>query len=132
MSELPDYYFRLRENGAAVFRIETETRTKRLEMTEIAVVNVRNGNLKPHGQVELSDKDRAAIADWLTARQAEMAERDAATPTACIEQLGMTAQWAQSRASDAELEDATDALLLAMHDLRSVLVRKKANRAAQD
>ncbi len=28
----------------------------------------------------------------------------------------------------AQLEEVTDALLLAMHDLRSVLVRKKAER----
>ncbi len=33
-----------------------------------------------------------------------------------------------SKASDAQLEEVTDALLLAMHDLRSVLVRKKAER----
>ena len=128
MDELPEYYFRLRENGAAVFRIETETRSRRLEMTEIAVVNARNGNVKPHGQITLSPADEAAIADWLRARQAELAARDARTPQACIEQLGLTAQWAQSRADDAELEAVTEALLLAMHDLRSVLVRKKANR----
>ena len=131
MGELPDYYFRLRENGAAVFRIATETRARRLEMTEIAVVNARNGNVKPHGQVTLTADDEAAIAEWLQARQAELAARDAGTPQACIEQLGLTAQWAQSRAGDAELEAATEALLLAMHDLRSVLVRKKANRMAE-
>ncbi len=130
MSELPEYYFRLRENGAAVFRVETETRAKRLDMTEIAAVNARNGNVKPHGQTVLTAADEAAIADWLAARQAVLAVREAATPEACIEQLNLTAQWAQSRASDADLAAATDALLLAMHDLRSVLVRKKAGRVA--
>jgi hypothetical protein len=34
----------------------------------------------------------------------------------------------QSKASEAQLEDVTDALLLAMHDLRTVLVRKQADR----
>ena len=33
---------------------------------------------------------------------------------------------------NAELESVTDALLLAMHDLRSVLVRKKADRVLND
>jgi hypothetical protein len=42
---LPDYYFRVRENGAAVFRISTENRQRRIEMDEIATVNVRNGNI---------------------------------------------------------------------------------------
>jgi hypothetical protein len=34
----------------------------------------------------------------------------------------------QTKAADAALEEVTDTLLLAMHDLRSVLVRKKAER----
>ena len=53
-ADLPDYYFRVRENGAAVFRVSTENRQRRIEMDEIAVVNVRNGNIKPHGEVELT------------------------------------------------------------------------------
>ena len=42
--------------------------------------------------------------------------------------LFRSTQWAQSRASDAALEAVTDKLLLAMHDLRLVLVRKKSER----
>jgi hypothetical protein len=34
----------------------------------------------------------------------------------------------QSRATGEQLDAVTDTLLLAMHDLRSVLVRKKADR----
>ena len=44
----------------------------------------------------------------------------------------LTAQWAQTRASDEQLEAVTDALLLAMHDLRSVLVRKQSERLGGD
>ncbi|MEM1273687.1 MAG: hypothetical protein AAGF88_07720 [Pseudomonadota bacterium] len=130
MAEIPEYYFRIRDNGAAVFRVESETRHKRLEMTEIAAVNAKNGNIRAHGEVSLTDADRAAIAAWLDDRQQVLARRDAAIPTTCIEQLNLTAQWAQSRASTDALDEATDALLLAMHDLRSVLVRKKASRVS--
>ena len=49
MTELPEYYFRIRENGAAVFRISTDNRQRRIEMEEIAIVNIRNGNIRPHG-----------------------------------------------------------------------------------
>ena len=45
-----------------------------------------------------------------------------------IDQLNLTAQWAQSRAAPEQLDAVTDALLLAMHDLRTVLVRRKAER----
>ena len=42
-------FFRVRENGAAVFRIDTENRQRRLELQQIAVANIRNGKVKPQG-----------------------------------------------------------------------------------
>ena len=126
--DLPDYYFRIRENGAAVFRVDTENRQRRIELEEIATVNVKNGNIKPHGEVKLTKADRAAIAEWLAARQAQLAMREVDDILRTVDHLNLTTQWAQSRASDEQLEAVTDALLLAMHDLRSTLVRRKAER----
>ena len=126
--DLPDYYFRVRENGAVVFRVSTENRQRRIEMDEIAVVNVKNGNVKPHGGVELTDADTAAIADWIAARQAQLAAREVDDILRTVDHLNLTTQWAQSRATDEQLAAVTDTLLLTMHDLRSVLVRKKADR----
>ncbi len=127
-ADLPDYYFRVRENGAVVFRLGTENRQRRIEMDEIATVNVKNGNIKPHGDVELTEADRAAIGDWLAARQARLAAREVDDILRTVDHLNLTTQWAQTRATDAQLEAVTDALLLAMHDLRSMLVRRKADR----
>ena len=125
---LPDYYFRVRENGAAVYRVETENRERRLELDQIAVVNVKRGDWKPQGDRVLSAGDEAAIREWLAARQAELAARALDDIGRTVDHLNLTAGWAQSQATDAELEAVTDRLLLAMHDLRSVLVRKKAER----
>jgi hypothetical protein len=127
-AEIPDYYFRVRENGAAVFRIGTENRQRRIEMVEIAAVNVKNGNIKPHGEVELTKADRTAIEDWLAARQAQLAAREVDDILRTVDHLNLTTQWAQSRATDAQLEAVTDTLLLAMHDLRTMLVKRKADR----
>jgi len=128
MSELPEYYFRIRENGAAVFRVDTENRQRRIEMTELAVINVKNGNVRAHGDHVLSDAEKAVIADWIAERRAVLAERDLDDIHRAVDYLNLTTQWAQSRAEDDALEEVTDRLLLAMHDLRSVLVRKKADR----
>lgn len=128
MSELPEFYFRVRENGAVVYRVDTENRQRRIEMTEIAVVNIKNGRVKPHGTHVLTDAETKAIADWMADREALLARRDLDDIHRTIDHLNLTAQWAQSRADDAALEDVTDRLLMAMHDLRSVLVRKKADR----
>ncbi|MFC3117552.1 hypothetical protein ACFOHS_01590 [Jhaorihella thermophila] len=124
-AELPDYYFRVRENGAFVFRVDTENRQRRIEMDQIAVVNVKNGEIKPHGGRELSERDLEVIRDWMEERREILAQRDIDDIFRAVDYLNLTTHWAQSRATDEQLEEVTDALLLAMHDLRSVLVRKK-------
>ncbi|GAB5445695.1 hypothetical protein [Gymnodinialimonas sp.] len=128
MTDLPEFYFRIRENGAAVFRVSTENRQRRIEMDEIAMVNTRNGNIKPHGDHVLSAEENAVITEWLEERRAVLADRDIDDIHRAVDYLNLTTHWAQSRASEDDLEDVTDRLLLAMHDLRSVLVRKKADR----
>jgi len=125
---LPDYFFRVRENGAFAYRVDTKNRHRRIEMDQIAAINIRNGEVKPHGGRELSDEDRAAIDAWIAERKALLARRDIDDILRSVDHLNLTAHWAQSRASDSELEAVTDTLLLAMHDLRTVLVRKKAER----
>jgi hypothetical protein len=131
-NDLPEYYFRVRENGAVVFRIDTGNRQRRIDMDQIAVVNIRKGEIKPHGDRTLSEADIAAITDWMQKRQEILEHRDIDDILRTVDHLNMTAQWAQSRATDAQLDRVTDALLLAMHDLRTVLVRKKADRVLKD
>jgi hypothetical protein len=126
--ELPEYYFRIRDNGAVVFRVDTENRQRRIDMEEIATVNVRNGNVKAHGERVLSEAEVAVIGEWVATRQAVLAGRDVDDIHRAVDHLNLTTQWVQTRATDAQLDDVTDALLLAMHDLRTVLVRKKAER----
>ncbi len=128
MTELPEYYFRVRENGAFVFRVDTENRQRRIDMDQIAVVNTRNGQIKPHGERTLTPRDMEVISEWMEERIALQAARDLDDIHRAVDYLNTTAHWAQSKASDADLENVTDALLLAMHDLRTVLVRKKADR----
>ena len=126
--ELPEYYFRVRENGAVVFRVDTENRQRRIDMEEIASVNVKNGTVKAHGERVLSETELAVIAEWVAQRQVVLAGRDVDDILRAVDHLNLTTQWVQSRATEAQLDDVTDALLLAMHDLRTVLVRKKAER----
>lgn len=126
--KLPELYFRIRDNGAAVFRLDTENRSRRIEMEQIAVVNARSGEIRPHGDRALSEADRAGIRAWLADRQALTARREVDDILRTVDHLNQTAHWAQTRASDDQLDTVTDALLLAMHDLRSVLVRKQGDR----
>ncbi len=131
-AELPEYFFRVRDNGAFVFRVDTANRQRRIEMDHIAVVNIRNGQVKPQGQRALTEADTAAIDAWMAERAAVLEARRIDDILRAVDHLNHTAHWAHSDATDAQLEEVTDALLLAMHDLRTVLVRKKADRLMQD
>lgn len=127
-ADLPEYYFRVRENGATVFRVDTQNRQRRIDMDQIAIANIRNGEIKAHGDRELSVGDIAAIRDWMERRQTVLARRDIDDIHRAVDYMNLTTHWAQTKASDEQLDEVTDALLLAMHDLRTVLVRKKAER----
>ena len=61
--ELPPYYFRVRENGAFVFRVDTENRQRRIEMDQIAVVNINNGR---YGSVPM-EAIRSSRPRWMAA-----------------------------------------------------------------
>lgn len=126
--DLPEYYFRVRDNGAFVFKVENDTRQRRLEMDQIAVVNLNKGEVKPHGDRALDAADEAAIATWIAERRALLERRDLDDIHRAVDFLNTTTHWIQSRATDQQLDEVTDRLLLAMHDLRSVLVRKKSER----
>jgi len=129
--DLPEYYFRIRDNGAVVFKVDTENRQRRIELDEIAVINLKNGTVRPHGDHDLTAAERAMIDDWMATRSAVLARREVDDILRTVDHLNLTAQWAQSRATEADLEEVTDTLLLAMHDLRAVLVKRKADRISK-
>lgn len=130
--DLPDYYFRIRENGASVFRIDSENRQRRIELDQIATVNIKNGDMKPHGDRVLTPEDKSAIRTWVANRADRLALREMDDIHRAMDHMNLTTQWVQTKATDAQLDDVTDALLLAMHDLRTTLVRKKAERVVKD
>ncbi len=128
MPSLPSHYFRIRENGAAVFRVDTENRQQRIDMTQVATINIKNGEVKPQGGRSLEAEDQAAINEWMARRKTLLEDRRIDDIRRTIDHLNLTTQWAQSKASPEDIEAISDELLMAMHDLRSVLVRKKADQ----
>ena len=129
---LPPLYFRIKENGAIVFRVGEEGRQRRLDLTPVAAVNGRTGEIKPLGGRSLTEAEEAEVRRWTEARQATLAARAQEDIARTIENLNMATHWAQAKADEATLEAVTDTLLLAMHDLRGVLVRKRAERLSRE
>ncbi|PCH95485.1 MAG: hypothetical protein COB84_06100 [Rhodobacteraceae bacterium] len=127
MADKPALYFRVRENGAFVFRVDTENRQKRLELIQIAVVNVRNGNMKPQGDAIPTASERNEIDAWIVNRRKILAARKVDDIKRTTDYLNDTAHWINADATDGQIAEFADDLLMAMHDLRTVLVRKKSN-----
>lgn len=131
-SIVPRLHFRVRENGAQVFRVSRDSRQNRLDMQPIAVINLRKAEIRPHGDQDLSEEELTAMREWIAARRQILARREIEDLWRLVDQLHMVTNWVQSRASDEDLAALDDALLIAMHDLRAALVRRRAERATGD
>ena len=122
-----DLHFRTRDNGAIVFRVETENRQRRLDLRQLAMVNIRSGEIKPHGQQVPTEEETRRIEAWIEERRAAIAARERDDIERLIDQINAAAQWVQSRAERDDVEPVAERLLLAMHDLRSTLVKKQVD-----
>jgi len=129
---VPEYFFRTRDGGASVFRVDGDNRHGRLDMDQIATINMRTGDVRPNGDRVLTAEDHEAINTWIADRKETLEWRQMDDILRTIDQMNATAHWAQSKATDEQLDMVTDTLLMAMHDLRSVLVRKKAAALSKD
>ncbi len=117
------YYFRPRPGGAALLKIEHEPRLKRSRLHRIAGLDSATATVRVTEGHVLTPEEQALI-DAYFARGNGLGGRGAKA----VSDIGHIAHWAQFKASPEELADATEELLLAMQDLRDVLVRKAARR----
>ncbi|MEM9715164.1 MAG: hypothetical protein AAF826_01470 [Pseudomonadota bacterium] len=119
-------YFRTRENGAAVFRIDTENKSRRLEMIPIASVSLRKAEIRSQGPNEITDAERAEIQDWITSRKAELAERTSISQNQLLDDIKFFTHWINSQATPDQVVEMSEEFLLTIHDLRASIVRAQA------
>lgn len=124
-------YFRIKDNGATVYRINDEVRQRRLDLQPVAEANVRNGDIKLRKDVTLSEDERAEVAAWLDARREVLAAREIEQARRTIEHLNRTANWISGKPDEEAAEALSEDLLMAMHDLRAAIVRFKSKMLDQ-
>jgi hypothetical protein len=132
ISPLPELYFRLRDGGASVFRMVDDARNGRLDMEQVATINLRSGEVRLGKDKTLSESEQTTVDAWIADRRESQPWRRLDRAMQVIEDINQTAHWAQAEASDKDLEGVSDALFLAMHDLRQVLVRRAADRMGKE
>ena len=75
MSTKSGLFYRVRDNGAAVFRADTENCQHQLELVQIAVASIRNGNVKHQGEHMPTAAERNDIDAWIEERRKLLAAR---------------------------------------------------------
>lgn len=113
-------YFRKRKQGAFAFRLDVENRQRRLEMIQIATVTGK-GEIRVHKRFPPSEAEMQQIQDWIDEQAAGVQESE---PDKAIREINLIAQWVAKEAGDEDILAYSDPMLLAMHDLRQVIVRR--------
>lgn len=126
MLDRPTLYFRRKGDGATVYRIATGEHA-RLDLHKIAVLK-QNGEVKPSGKPPPTKAELIEITTWRDTRQADQKTRDAARIDLLVGDMNAIAQWVQADADDKQIAKNAQPILLAMHDLRTTLVRRLSDQ----
>ena len=125
-------YFRIKDNGTTVFGVENEARKSRIDFQPIATENTRNGDLKPRKEAGITEDERTAIEAWLEARRTTLVIREGMDAQMTLERINAAAGWFSSKPDQVADEAVADEMLLALHDLRSAIVRFKSKSLNND
>ena len=123
-----ELYFRVRDGGAQVFRVDTDGKDGRMRLDPLAHINVKAGDVRVQGDRSLTDADRERIESWITSRRAALDAREMTDLQRTIEAMQAAAHWLNGKADDAKVRDIEDDLLMAAHDLRLAIVKRKTGR----
>ncbi|MEM6662651.1 MAG: hypothetical protein AAF666_10800 [Pseudomonadota bacterium] len=116
-------YYRHREKGVTVFRMEVANRQRRIELNQIASI-LADGEVIPHKRRAPTEAELAEISTWWTNWQTRAADGALTQTETFIAELNQFTDWVARRADAGEIDVQSDNLLTALLDLRQVVVRK--------
>ncbi|MEM1275894.1 MAG: hypothetical protein AAGH74_05175 [Pseudomonadota bacterium] len=118
-------YFRKRDHGAFAFRLDVENRQRRLEMIHIATIN--GTDIRPQQGCPPTQAEIQEIEEWIAGQTGHRPDCEAEQ---AINEINLLAHWIANEAGDDEILAFSDPMLLAMHDLRQVIVQRLAEVGA--
>lgn len=131
VQNLQKLFYRVSKAGADVYRIDLQNRLRRLDLEKIAAIDVAENTItvlsgKKHSAEETND-----MKQWRETRQGQLDMRSQNDINRLVEAMNHAANWIENTASNDQIENISDPVLMAMHDLRATLVRKMAARINQ-
>lgn len=128
MQKLQKLFYRVSKSGADVYRIDLQNRLRRLDLEKIAEIDVANNCIIPIDTIGLSDEETQDMENWQAKRQVQLELRSQNDINRLVESMNHAANWIENSASDEQVSDTSDAILMAMHDLRATIVRKMTSK----
>ena len=128
MQTLPKLFYRVSKSGADVYRIDLQNRLRRLDLEKIAEIDVTSFVITPLPDKRLSTEEENDMRFWCDKRRGQLDLRSQNDINRLVESMNHAANWIENDASDSQLDDIKDQVLMAMHDLRSTMVRRMANK----
>lgn len=116
-------YYRLGREGALVFRMEVANRLRRIELNRIATITPA-GEIVPDPQRPPTDDEATEAAGWWRDWCARRDGGRLSETERFMADLNRFTDWMAGEAEDDEIDRLSDPLLMALLDLRQVIVRR--------
>lgn len=121
-------YYRVRKQGALVFRMEVSNRQRRIELNQIAAITGKD-EIRPHKRRPPTDAEEAEIREWWRTHKARREAGELDDVEVFMEELNKFTNWVEKEAPNATVSEQSDPLLMALLDLRQVIVRRLSEDA---
>lgn len=119
-------YYRLRKQGAQVFRMEVANKQRRIELNQIASIT-QQGEIVPHKRRPASDDELTEIAAWWADWKQRDGDGTLTKTETVMSELNHFTNWIAKDAPAEEVDRLSDDLLTTLLDLRQTIVRRLSN-----
>jgi hypothetical protein len=116
-------YYRVRKQGALVFRMEVSNRQRRIELNQIAAITGKD-EIRPHKRRPPTAEEEAEIRAWWADHKTRREAGELDEIETFMEELNKFTNWIEKEAPNAAVGAQSDPLLMALLDLRQVIVRR--------
>lgn len=123
---LPNIFFRVKDNGASVYRVGTAKSSGRIEFSKLATVVLKSQKINTQNEVTLTPDELREINEWMRQQRSDRLAEDLRRISRDVNLA--THQIASSSEIDDELEAAINTVLLSLFDLQREITEKIRTR----
>lgn len=120
------FYFRAKDQNANIYRINKSARQNNSTQIfeHVGIIIFHNGKIKLNEGETLTPGEEAEITNWLERYRSRRAQIDKLRAYSLIEEINHMAQWLQADATDEDIVEIFEELIMSITDLRQSAMRR--------